>query len=433
MKKKVLVVEDTRFFRNLIQTSIQSKLGIEVVCAESLAETKSIVEERKDEFFLSLLDINLPDTREEEIVEYIVEQGMPAVVFTSLFSEDLRERILSNNVIDYVIKDTAASISYITSIVNRINNNRNLKALVVDDSSTANKLMTNLLQQYQLNVLQAKNGIEAQKIIEKNPDIRLVVTDYTMPEMDGFELTKWIRGKFQRDEMAIIGVSTAGNNMLSAKFIKNGANDFLSKPFLQEEFFCRVSQNLDLIESIMNLKQMSTHDFMSGLFNRRFLIDTGQTLHANVRRTTNSLAVAMIDVDHFKRVNDTRGHYAGDEVIKTLARTLQSQVRKSDIVARYGGEEFCILTPNMNPDNVEEFYEKIRKLIESTPTHYEGAEIKVTVSIGVCPVTLDSVEEMIISADKMLYKAKEEGRNRIAIDSTLTPAPAMVPPQKKKA
>jgi PleD family two-component response regulator len=122
-------------------------------------------------------------------------------------------------------------------------------------------------------VLEAENGEEALNIIDEHKDIRLVITDFNMPKMDGFELTKKLRQLYTKQDMAIIGMSTYGNNLLSARFLKIGGSDFLNKPFLEEEFFCRINQNMDLLEYIKNLRFVATRDFLTGLYNRRHFFE----------------------------------------------------------------------------------------------------------------------------------------------------------------
>jgi diguanylate cyclase (GGDEF)-like protein len=410
---RILVVEDSRFFSNVIEKTIARELDVEVVVASSLEEAERFVAD--GDFFLSLLDLALPDAPDGEVVDFVISKGIPCIVFSGMYSDDLRERILSKNVIDYVVKESPASLSYLISLVRRIERNRRIKAMVVDDSTTARKYVGDLLNHYQFQVLAAANGREALTLLQENPDIKLIVTDYFMPEMDGFELIKNVRRRYSKDELAIIGVSSAGGNTLSAKFIKVGANDFINKPFLREEFFCRISQNMDTVEYIAALKEAATIDPLTGLFNRRVLFDVGPNFFAGSMRKKTDLAVAMVDVDYFKAVNDQFGHHAGDEVLKNLASILSGLTRQCDLAVRIGGEEFCLLFVDMDEAHLERHLEKIRLAVESTPCLVGGETIWITVSIGATRHRHDSLESMIADADKMLYKAKRSGRNQVVV------------------
>lgn len=148
-------------------------------------------------------------------------------------------------------------------------------------------------------MLEAENGKQALEVIQENQDIQLIITDHNMPEMDGAELIERIRQIYGRDDMAIIGISSPDNSRISAKLLKAGANDFITKPFEVEEFYCRVSQNVGAISRIKEIRKAATQDFLTGVYNRRYLFDLGERLYSNSKRGSFILAVAMIDVEHF--------------------------------------------------------------------------------------------------------------------------------------
>ena len=355
--QKLLVVEDSTVFRAIVEQQIGQQLGIEVVLAATMAEGLAAVEGRTDEFFLALLDLTLPDAPDGEIVDAMLERGLPVVVFTSRYDEDLRESLLAKNVIDYVPKDSPASLKYLVSMVRRLQRNRETTALVVDDSVTARQLARHWLELHRFDVREADSGQAALAALRAEPDIRLVITDYNMPGMDGFELIQQLRRRFDRDELAIIGVSAGGDAPLSAKFIKYGANDFLNKPYLREEFFCRISQNMEMLDNIRALRDAAAKDYLTGLPNRRQFFEVAGALHAAARRDGARAFAAMIDVDHFKQVNDTHGHDAGDAVLREIGRLLPALLmRESDIVARLGGEEFAVFAYDVTPETAAAFF-----------------------------------------------------------------------------
>lgn len=403
----------------MIKKTIESEVGVEVIKAATQAEAAERYAEYSGEFILALADLVLPDAPDGEVVDYLLGKKLPTIVFTGTYAEDVRERVTSKGVIDYVIKDTPSSIGYLTSIVRRIVRNRGIKALAVDDSTTARRYLADLLRLYQFQVLEAADGEKALCVINDEPDIKLVVTDFHMPNMDGFELIRRIREKKGRDEMAIIGVSSAGGNMLSAKFIKIGANDFITKPFLREEFFCRITQNVDNLELVAALRDTAVRDPLTGLHNRRHFFDVGATLLANAKRKHLGITVAMLDIDNFKKINDTYGHDTGDLVLRAVSDALSSRMRASDLLARIGGEEFAFVCVNMETPAIPAFFERIRDAIEKADIHDDdGTLIKVTISIGVCPTLGSSVEEMLKTADEMLYEAKNSGRNLVKVSAS---------------
>jgi len=414
-KTRVLVVEDSKFFSSLVRNAVIERVGAEAVTAFSFAETKEAVEKSAYPFNLALVDIDLPDAHSGEAVTWLAEQEIPCIVFTGMFSEDLRERLLSQKVIDYVVKDTPSSLDYLMGLVERLHLNRDYKILVVDDSCTARQYIGDLLRSYQFQVYEAANGKQGLEILEANPGIRMIITDYFMPDMDGVEMVKRVRLTHNQDRLAIIGVSSGGGSALSARFIKSGANDFINKPFLREEFFCRVTQNVRMIEMVGRLTDMATKDALTGIHNRRFFYDAGEVLVASAQRNQLTLTAAMLDMDFFKEVNDTYGHDSGDVVLKRIATLIRNIARQTDVIARIGGEEFAILAVNMQADSVPGFFEKLRMAVETESIYFHGKRVPVTVSIGVAHGQGSDLAGMMRRADRMLYKAKENGRNRVEI------------------
>jgi diguanylate cyclase (GGDEF)-like protein len=406
-------VEDSKAVSSIIKHKLESALPFNVVLAETYAEAKQIIEDKENIFFLCLADLYLPDAQSGEIVDYLIAKDIPTIVFTEEMSDVIREKILSKKVIDYVFKEGGHNIDYVIKLIRRIYKNKGVKILVVDDSKLFRLRICSLLEVYQYVIFEANNGIEAMKILQENPDIKIIITDYIMPEMDGLTLVKEIRNKFDNEQIGIIGIS--GDNLVSAKFIKLGANDFLSKDFFAEEFYCRVNQNVELLERIAEIKDASNKDYLTGIFNRRYFYDAGYKFFENSKRKNLTITVAMLDIDFFKKINDKYGHDAGDRILMKIALVLQERFRASDIVSRFGGEEFCVLAVNMEKKSVENIFDSIRKKIEEVEVRTEKGIIKTTISIGICTELMSDLDEMIKQADLMLYKAKESGRNRVLI------------------
>lgn len=189
-KIDILLVEDAKFYRSVLKSQLEKELNCNVICAETFKQATSILKERGNTFFLALLDLNLPDAPNGEIVEYVISQPIPSIVFSGHFNEEIRDDLMQKNIIDYVVKDSPASIEYVISTVKRIYLNQFIKVLLVDDSKTARYQMRGLLHRYKFQVLEACDGLEALKVLDENPDIMLIITDYNMPNLDGFELTK---------------------------------------------------------------------------------------------------------------------------------------------------------------------------------------------------------------------------------------------------
>lgn len=408
----VLIVDDSKFFLSVLSSKLVAA-GFSVVCASTIAGTREILENRRDEIFMALLDLFLPDGPEGEVVDVALEFGVPSVVFTGNYSEDTRDRVLSKRVIDYVVKDDPSSLDYLAQLVRRLYRNRSVRALVVDDAAVARRYTADLLALYQFEVIEAADGVQAMDKMHNVGDIRLVITDYYMPNMDGFQLTKNIRRTWRRDQVAVIGLSSSGSSTLSAKFIKSGANDFLNKPFLREEFFCRISMNVDLLEQVDALKAAATTDYLTGIPNRRAFVERAQPLLAAAQRGQAQVALALIDLDHFKSINDTHGHDCGDAALIAVARALAGECRQTDLVARFGGEEFCILAYNLPPERSDVYFERLRARIGELAIPAGDTLVGIRASIGVAFNATDGLDAMITEADRRLYRAKQEGRDRV--------------------
>lgn len=411
--QKILVVESSRFFAAVLQQEIHTATGLTVDCCGTFAQARAALRAQGREYLVAVLNIILPDAADGAVASLCRETGVPTIVFTGTYSEDLRERLTAEGVIDYIVKDTPASIGQLVSVIQRLVRNRHAKALVVDDSVTSRAYIGDLLRQYNFRVLQAGNGVEALAQLTGNPDISLVITDFHMPRMDGMEMVRRMRATHSKDRLCIIGLSSGGGTAMSARFIKTGANDFLPKPFLREEFYCRVAQNMELLDLITSLREVSTTDYLTGLYNRRHFYDVGETLFASMQRGTITLTAAIIDVDHFKRINDALGHDGGDFVLKAVARNLRAITREAEIIARIGGEEFALLAINLAPESTAGFFERLRTAISGIEVAIEGRQVPVTVSIGVCRGPAASLDKMMSKADERLYDAKRSGRNRV--------------------
>lgn len=268
--------------------------------------------------------------------------------------------------------------------------------------------------------MNAKNGHEALEMLDIYPEIKLVITDYDMPKMDGFRLCQKIRTKFSREDLAIIGISSNKDHGIGARFIKNGANDFLTKQsYLMEEFYSRVNHSIETIDLYRKIKETAIKDFLTGLYNRRYFFDTGKTLFTRSKREQVSVVCAMIDIDFFKNINDTYGHDVGDVVIQQIATLINDKMRTIDIVARFGGEEFCVLAANMDALDAQKTFTDLCHHIKTTPIFFDdnNKQLHVSVSIGVCTEKTETLEQMTTLADKYLYMAKKSGRNCVRVSN----------------
>ncbi|HDP89188.1 MAG TPA: diguanylate cyclase [Thioalkalivibrio sp.] len=413
-RPQVLLVDDSRSVMGLLKNRIEIASPARVLTASTLAGASELLAEPHN-VAVAVAGLCLADAPNGEVVDFMHAQKVPVVVLTGNMDEQVRETILAKRVIDYVVKRQGDEVDYVVELVQRLCGNHELKVLVVDDGRTSRLMIRRLLEAHNYQVLEAEDGVQALEVLEEHPDVTMVLSDYQMPRMDGAELITRIRRRWTRNDMAIIGLSAQDDPTLSARLLKAGASDYLTKPFIEEEFYCRVHQNADLVRSIRAMRDASRRDYLTGLYNRRYLHDTGAKLYANARRGNLHLVAAMLDLDHFKHINDTYGHQAGDLALQHVAKLLRQSVRASDMLARYGGEEFCVLLANGDAGQPALVLERVRQVVADTPLDYDGQRIEITLSIGATGELGESFEAMLDAADHLLYEAKAAGRNRIVL------------------
>ncbi len=412
--ERLLVVDDSVSIGRLVQTTIGSRTRAPIDHALSLADCRRLLEERLGAYPVAVVDLNLPDAPDGEAVDLVLSHGVATVVLTGATDQALHDRISAKPIVDYVIKQNPGSIETVQRDVRRILRNRSRKVLLVDAGAAFRGSLRKLMDTQRLQVLEAADGPSALETLERNPEAALVVTDYDLPGMDGIALTAALRARFPAAIMSIIGMSGTDDTFLGVRFLKAGASDIVRKPFLVEEFLGRINNCLDQMDSIRMIQEQANRDYLTRLYNRRYLFEAGSLLFNSARRGHIRLTAAIIDIDHFKRVNDSFGHNKGDQAIIAVASLLAGEFRGTDIVARVGGEEFCVLATNA--DAPEELFERLRRRIAALDIALgEDETIRLTVSIGVCGAAADSLEGLINAADRALYEAKQKGRNRVVL------------------
>jgi signal transduction histidine kinase len=252
---EVLIVEDSRLFANVLSRKVRSALGHEVIIASTFQQARDLAESR--ELAAAVLDLQLPDAMEGEIVDYMSTVRVPSIVFTGTFDAELHKKILSKGVFDYVLKDNHDCVEAVIRSIRRLFQNQDTKLLIVDDSRTARIAIKNQLRRYGFTILEAPGGTEALEILGQFPDVKLMIVDYHMPGMDGYDLVSHVRKTHSRETLAVIGMSSKGEGALSAKFLKKGANDFLIKPFFHEELYNRILLNVETIEQFSEIRQQA--------------------------------------------------------------------------------------------------------------------------------------------------------------------------------
>ena len=251
----LLIIEDSFVQAKIIRKQFEILTNFNILLASNMMEAEACIIANKEALFAAVVDLNLPDAPCGEAVDLCHQYGLASIVLTASFDESLRQQFLDKRVADYFFKGSIDDIEPLTVSVQRLHANRKVKALVVDDSGTQRHIVKKMLATQCIVALEAADGIEALEVLDQNPDIRLVLTDFEMPRMDGITLVHEIRGKHKVNDMVVIGLSSAGSGPLTAKFLKYGANDFLTKPFEAEEFYWRVNQTLRVFDVMQALRK----------------------------------------------------------------------------------------------------------------------------------------------------------------------------------
>ena len=290
-----------------------------------------------------------------------------------------------------------------------------MKILIAEDDSSSRLLLRATLKKLGHEVFDTESGREAWEAYQKG-DYRIVISDWNMPDMDGLELCRKIRSHPAGcyTYLLLLTANQGKESYLDA--MSSGADDFLNKPFDKQV----LSARLHVAQRILNLhdalRVQATHDPGTGLWNRAAILNCLAEELQRAERGKTVVGVALADIDHFKRVNDTYGHLAGDAVLREAAGRLKSVLRPYDRIGRYGGEEFLVVLPGCTSEEAGIVAERMRRCMGGNPVETNQAKIEMTCSIGVsASVKSDTrdLEALIHEADEALYVAKREGRNRV--------------------
>ncbi|MFT6787985.1 MAG: diguanylate cyclase (GGDEF)-like protein [Pseudoalteromonas rhizosphaerae] len=407
--RKILIIEDTPTIAR-VQKHIAIKVGYDADIAGTLAQAKELIS--KNSYFCAVVDFILPDAPQGEAIPCTIAADIPTIVMTGNIDLKTRDTVEKYPIIDYITKENKQAYQYLEKQLQRLPRNEEVKVLVVDDSVATRHHICNLLKRHKYQVLEANDGVEALAVLEKTPDVAVIITDNEMPNMNGDELCTEIRRLYSNDEKAIIGISGSDTSHLSARFLKNGANDYLRKPFNSEEFYCRLSQNVDMLEQITTIRLQANTDYLTKLPNRRYFFEETVKSLKQLKKQELTPSLAMFDIDHFKAINDTYGHDAGDEVLKGLSICFAKYFTK-DLAARLGGEEFAVYFNDTNKDEVLKRLDNFRHFVELNSPEFSKEKIQFTLSIGYAHGPVYQIDELLKQADIKLYEAKETGRNKV--------------------
>lgn len=291
-----------------------------------------------------------------------------------------------------------------------------MRVLIADDEALSRRILEDCLHKWGYEIVITKDGNEAWDYLQRDDAPNLVVLDWVMPGMDGIELCKKIRERNARNYIYIILLTSKASREDIIKGLEAGADDYVIKPFNPEELRYRMKIGQRIVELEQRILALARIDYLTGLLNRRAFMEQLENEVHRVKRNKQDLSLMILDLDHFKNINDSFGHHAGDLVLQQTAHLISSVCRPYDFIGRYGGEEYIMCLPETNIEQAIRVTERIRAAIANKKTFIPDRMqyVMITASFGVSTLNYEKTEslDMLINrADSALYQAKESGRN----------------------
>jgi two-component system cell cycle response regulator len=304
------------------------------------------------------------------------------------------------------------------------------RVLVAEDDAMFRRILQSWLENWGYRVTLAADGAKAWTILQQDRPPQLLIVDWMMPVMNGLELCRKVRERNQIPYQYILLATAKDAKQDLVTGLESGADDYLTKPFDRSELKARLracnrilTLQDDQIRAHEQLRFQATHDSLTGVWNRGEILETLRRELERAARFKSATGLLMLDIDHFKNINDTYGHLTGDAVLKEVVQRIIKAVRVYDSVGRFGGEEFVIVLPGCSREQIDQSAERVRAAVDNGPILTDGSKISVTVSIGAAVTALGSTSdaELLAAADGALYRAKEIGRNRTVLSDFAYP------------
>ena len=297
-----------------------------------------------------------------------------------------------------------------------------MKILIIEDELIFRRMVKKYLLEAGYEIVEAEDGLSAWELFQKEP-FQLVITDWMMPGLDGPALVQKIRTSGQKSYTYIIMLTAMDDKDNIVLGLESGADEYLTKPFNSRELIARVASGMrilrleeELMQARIQMEALAMHDGLTGLLNRRAIDEYSEAEFNMADRKKQAMSVILLDIDHFKNVNDRFGHKFGDVVLRQVAQTLKEDLRNYDRVGRWGGEEFLLILPGTELRDAVTVAERLRSKTAAVQTSLENGEtFSIHISLGIACTTgqFQSLAKLIDAADQALYQAKQSGRNRV--------------------
>lgn len=405
---KLLVVEDSPLILNILKRVFSHHSAtMDVTFCSTMEETALLLDLASNYFDAALVDLCLPDAPHGEIVQYLLDRKIVTVVLTSKEDEKLRNTLLDQGVLDYILKSNRKALNYALKLIHNLKSNAVRKILVVEDSKVTAKHIYNALASHGYQLFFVETGKEALCLIgSATQHFDIVLVDYNLPDMNGLKLIDQIDAWALELPPLILGMSSDLSGSLSSAFIKYGGDDFLRKPFTPEELAARLMKMLERQALTISLRQAAFQDPLTKISNRHAAYD----FVAKQKDKPKPVHICLLDLDHFKSINDTYGHAIGDAVLSAFANELV-YCFQGHFFARFGGEEFIVIADCDIKTLLDSFTQLYQRCLQATQSLQ--LQHPISFSGGITNNLLSAFQQGCHEADMLLYEAKKAGRKRL--------------------
>lgn len=409
-------------FSTALRFRLETELGVSVTHCGDMDSLKAVVEDSREPFALAIVDLNLPGSPDCEALDFLISRSIPPFVFTA-FGQPMRESALAKGALDCVMKDSPSALQQVIVGVDRILASERTKVLLVSPEPGSMALEEALLSRQRFHLQMADGAERALDLLDETRDIDIVLLDLDHPGWDGVLLLGEIRRHCTPMGVRIVGISSQGRDATGARFLKAGGDEFILRPHCHDDFTARMLHLAALHKQFLALNLLASRDYLTDVYNRRYFFEAGHRIVSQAMRRGAMASIAIVDIDHFKRLNDTYGHEVGDAVLKAVSSRLKKRLAGTCLLARLGGEEFGMIFDGLSVPETVTLCETLREELAATPIEADGEPLTITVSIGVAAIEGDEVfDNYLNAADQFLYMAKHAGRNCVFSERSMQPA-----------
>jgi len=415
MVKKLLIIEDNKSISSVIK-HLGDSLGYQATIVDTFANVKLLLAEKHD-FFVATVDINLPDAPNGEVIPYVLERNIPSIIMTGRMDEKTHRTILNLPIIDYLMKENAQTYHYLLRILSGQLTNHKTGILLVDASTSSRNQLEILLRRRNFTIYCANNAPDALVLLEQHSDIKVVITEQDMPVVSGIQLVQKIRKEYSVNQLIIIGISDNQQNFQAERFIKNGANDYLKRPFSSEEFYCRIMQNIERLDYIEEIENLANTNHSTGLYNRLYFIKQTTKRLKEKSKHPAVIALVFLHINNFRDINNEHGFKTGNALLIALAERLKDFF-KSELMAHFREAEFAILIHADSLAHIESTLQLFhQKTIENAFVINEQV-LNITINIGAQQAMQKATMHCLLEgADNALIEAGQQADNSVHIRS----------------